>query len=129
MNAATLLVIVSCIVPTVFAWQRSPTEIGSIDDPDFWLALQTLLLQTLLMQLLGLFTMMLPVSRFAPAVAWQLAWAFAIVAGLCAIDIPVLYVTVPVKWSYLASYMASAAQAAVLLEIMLRSKYTRRKTA
>jgi hypothetical protein len=81
------------------------------------------------MQLLNLFTMMLPVSRFAPAVAWRLAWAFAIVAGLCTIATPVLYVTVPVGWSVLASYMASAAQAAVVLEVMLNSNYSSGKTA
>ena len=121
LNAMTLLVIVSCIIPIVFAWQLAPDEVGSINDSDIWLALQTLL-----MQLLSLFTMMLPVSRFAPEVAWQLAWAFAVVSGLCAIATPV---TVPIKWSFLASYAASAAQAAVLLEIMLKSRYASRKIA
>ena len=83
----------------------------------------------MLMQLLSLFTMMLPVSRFAPAVAWRLAWAFATVAGVCAVAAPVLYVTLPVGWSLLVSYMASAFQAAVLLQVILKTNYSRGTTA
>ena len=83
----------------------------------------------MLMQLLNLFTMMLPVSRFAPLVAWRLAWAFATVAGVCAVAAPVLYVTVPVGWTLLVSYMASVFQAVVVLQVMLNSNYFRGNTA
>lgn len=83
----------------------------------------------MLMQLLSLFTMMLPVSRFAPVVAWRLAWAFATVAAVCAVAAPVLFVTLPVGWSLLVSYMASTFQAVVVLQVMLNSNYFRRRTA
>lgn len=83
----------------------------------------------MLMQLLSLFTMMFPISRFARAAAWRLAWAFATAAGVCAIAAPILYVTLPVGWSLLVSYMASAFQAGVVLQVMLNSNYFRRRTA
>ena len=83
----------------------------------------------MIMQLLNLFTMMLPVSRFTPAVAWRLAWAFAALAGICAVGTPVLYVMLPVGWSLVISYIASAAQAAVVLQVMLNSNFFRGNTA
>ena len=81
------------------------------------------------MQLLNLFTMMFPVSRFAPAAAWRLAWAFTAVSGAGTIAAPFLYITVAVGWSLIVSFMASAAQAAVVLQIVLKSNYSREKIA
>ena len=82
----------------------------------------------MLMHLLNLFTMMLPISRFAPVLAWRLAWAFAFIAGVGTIGTPIVYVTVSIGRSLLVSYMASAAQAAVVLQVMLNSNYSRAVT-
>lgn len=79
------------------------------------------------MQILSVFTMMLPLSRFAPLIAWRLGWIFAFVATICAVAAPLLYVLVPVGWSLVTTYCASAAQAAVVLQVMLGSNYVRKK--
>ena len=74
----------------------------------------------MLTQLLGLFQTMVPVSRFDPPVAWWLSWGFAGLGKVAAISNPLLYGFAPVWYSVLASFVATASQSAIGLQLVLR---------
>lgn len=112
---ATVSVFFASVIPFTLAWIRLPWEHGSPRDADFWLSLQNSLFQ-----LLGVFLVIQPISRFAPKRAWQWACAIATAGVVFAVFAPLLFCLVPVAWSALCSFLAAAAQAAIVLELVLR---------
>ncbi|KAN0110333.1 hypothetical protein V8E51_006720 [Hyaloscypha variabilis] len=67
---ATLIAVVFAttvlgFIPIIFAWHRAIDLTGSAQDADSWL-----LIQSSIMQLVGLFTAMFPISRQAKSHAW-----------------------------------------------------------
>ena len=85
-----------------------------MSDADFWL-----LLQSSVMQLLGLFTPMLPVYRRPSKYAWVWTWVLVAAGSCCAIIVVPLYVIAPTIWSALLSFFGSAGQAFMLLQLAL----------
>ena len=77
------------------------------------------------MQVLGLATTALislvPRLRRPPTLVWPklLTWTIAILGLGCALSAPVLYVYVRLMYSALLSFLASAAQACMVLQLAL----------
>lgn len=93
---------------------------GSTSDADFWL-----LIQNSLMQVLGLATTTLislvPRPRKQSILAWPnlLIWTIAILGLGSALSAPLLYVRIRPIYSALISFLASAAQACMVLQLAL----------
>ena len=93
---------------------------GSTSDADFWL-----LLQTSLMQLLGLATTTLkslapkPIQRHVLVWPKRLTWTIAILGLGCTVSAPLLYLWLRPIYSALISFLAGAAQACMVLQLAL----------
>ena len=115
MTATTLVTVSLAVAPFSLAWQHSAPSKGTIRDADFY----GILLNTMF-QLLGLFTIMMPISQTGSVRNWKIAWAFTIAGGICAVSAPILYPYLPICWSLLASNFAASAQAGAVLLVMLK---------
>jgi hypothetical protein len=116
---ATLITVVFAttvlgFIPIIFAWHRATDLPGSAQDADFWL-----LIQSSIMQLVGLFTAMFPISRQAKSHAWIWSQAFTFLGASCSIASIPLYLYAPTMWSALLSFWGSTAQAGMALSISL----------
>jgi hypothetical protein len=108
-------------LPLIQAWRLSNGEVGSARDVDFWL-----LVQTSIMQLLGIFLAMYPIyqqAASATTISSSGAWIWArlfTVLGICCIGIAIgLYLAVPPMWSAFVSSCGAAAQAGLALQLSL----------
>ena len=115
MTAIICAVSLGCTVPVFVAWSRFPNAHGTTQDADFWM-----LLQSSVMQLLNLLTIVYPASQkslmhWRP---WFWAWMYAMTSCLCLLAATALYVLVPVKWSAVLSFGGSVAQALLILQFM-----------
>jgi hypothetical protein len=118
MTAITILILGTSLVPLILAWQRSPSEHGSVDDADFWTTVAGSLTQ-----LLSFVTIMLPISRYSLWKKWRFAWFVATLGTTSAIAAPILYLFIPLGWSFVVAFLASSAQASLVLQIMLKSDH------
>ena len=107
-------------IPLGLAFHNSVNNTpGLTSDADFWL-----LVQNSLMQVLSLITTTLislaPKSR-QPVLVWPklCTWTIAILGLGCALSAPLLYVRVFSIYSALISFLASAAQACMVLQLAL----------
>lgn len=119
MVAVSSVVVVLCaffMLPVWAATMRSTTSLGSSRDPDFWT-----LLQSACMQLLGIFTAIYPIRRLPLVAASAQTWAYLFAAlgvGTTAFAIPA-YIYASVFWSSVLSFLGSAAQAFLVLQLAM----------
>ena len=118
---ATVTAIAISAIPLGLALHNSTNNgPGSTSEADFWL-----LVQTTLMQFLSLVTTILttlaPKPREQHILVWPkiLTWTIAILGLGCALSAPLLYVRFLPMYSALISFMASAAQACMVLQLAL----------
>jgi heme A synthase len=104
--------LVLSIIPLVLAWQRSTNNPGTSKDANFYL-----LVQSSVLQFPGLFTAMFPIYRRSTASAWRWAQSFTALGVLCSFGCIPLYLKAPTMWSALISFYGSAAQAGMTLLI------------
>jgi hypothetical protein len=102
-------------MPTIFAWQQASNSIGTTHDVDFWL-----LIQSSMLQLLGLFTAMFPIYKRSPAHAWRWAQALTVLGALCSLGSIPLYNYAPTMWSALVSLFGSAQAGMASLIALMR---------
>jgi hypothetical protein len=112
--AIALISIILSLVPLVLAWRISGASPGTTSDVDFYL-----LIQTSIMQLLGLFTAIFPMAKRPASSAWIWAQFFTIVGVLVSVAAVPMYLYLPTMWSALVSFIGSATQIAVTLELAL----------
>ena len=117
----TTFAIAISVIPLGLAFHHSTSNApGSTSDPDFWL-----LIENSLMQILGLITT--TVISIVPRPREPLVWVWPkfligciAVLGLdCALAAPLLYVRFCPIYSGLVSFLASAAQACMVLQLAL----------
>lgn len=116
MIAVTILATMIAFVPLVLAWRASTNIPGTTEDADFYL-----LLQTAIMQLLGIFTALYPSTKGRNITAWIWAQAFAIGGALCTVGSVPMYLYLPTMWSALASFFGAVAQVVTTLQLALMS--------
>ena len=118
---ATTFVIAISSIPLGLAFHNSTNKTpGSTSDSDFWL-----LIENSLMQILGLITTasisIVPRLREPHVWVWPkvLIGCIAVLGLDCALAAPVLYVRFCPIYSALVSFLASAAQACMVLQLAL----------
>ena len=116
-----MVVIAVSAFPLGQAFHNSTNDArGSTSDADFWL-----LLQTSLMQLLGLATTTLkslaPRSIQRHVLVWPklLTWTIAILGLGCTLSAPLVYLWLRPMYGALISSLAGAAQACMVLQLAL----------
>ncbi|KAK3390147.1 hypothetical protein B0H63DRAFT_464852 [Podospora didyma] len=121
--AITAVAIFATFVPLGIAWAYRDDSSGTWFDMDFWL-----LVQNALMQLLGIFMAMRPISvtkdNTTPRKAWHWAIWFAGLGSLCSVASVFLYLYVPRFWSGFASFAATAAQVSMVVQLALLTTST-----
>jgi len=82
-----------------------------------------------MLQLLGLFTTIYPMPKRTTATAWLWAQVFTILGSMCAIAAIPVYLYVSTIWSAFVSFIGSAAQGLMALQLALiaDSRLTRLK--
>ena len=107
-----------CAVLLVPAWRRSGQKAGSSTDADFWL-----LLQTTSMQLLSLFTTLAPLygRNSEHSLPWPLIWTrvLGVLGFCCSAGAVPLYLFVPIFWSSALSFLGSAFQTGLVLQLAI----------
>ena len=118
---ATTFAIAISVIPLGLAFHNSTRDApGSTSDSDFWL-----LIESSLMQILGLVTTtvinIVPRLREPHVWVWPkvLVGCIAVLGLDCALAAPVLYVRFCPIYSALVSFLASAAQACMVLQLVL----------
>lgn len=106
------ITILVAIIPMGIAWKLSANSKGSTTDVDFYL-----LIQSSMMSVLGIFTAIYPSSWQPSSHAGRWSSGFAIIGILCAsVAIP-LYLYLSVMWSALASFVGTAVQNFMTLQL------------
>ncbi|KAH8803596.1 hypothetical protein F5884DRAFT_510209 [Xylogone sp. PMI_703] len=119
LTALTGIMVLLAFVPGLFAWQRSDDKPGSPNDADFYW-----LLQSSIMQLLGIFTLCVPINqneKIPSQIKWW-TWLFVAIAATSTAAAVLLYVLVPVGYSSILTFVANCAQALVVLQLALASQ-------
>jgi hypothetical protein len=114
LTIAVLIFTLLSFFPLIPAWQRSPDLAGSTADADFWL-----LLQSSAMQLLGLFTAVYPLWASIKTASWRWMQILIILGCACALAAVPIYVRLPTMWSAVVSFLGTAAQAYMTLQLAL----------
>jgi hypothetical protein len=100
------------------AWSHSDYSAGpgSAKDADFWW-----LVQSTIMQVLGLLTLSVPIWQGSklPSQNWFWTWLFIGIASLATIVAVPLYLYAPVAYSSTLVFVATACQAFVVLQLAL----------
>ncbi|KAI9149936.1 Leptomycin B resistance protein pmd1 [Paramyrothecium foliicola] len=102
-------------IPAFMAWQRSPTEVGSLVDSDFYELLTSFAMQTL-----SLGTMLwpgLPGTKLAPLPQIYSKVLAVVSIASTAASVP-MYLWVSSGWGPVFSFFGSVAQAFILLQVM-----------
>jgi hypothetical protein len=109
------MTLLSCI-PAYLAWQRSEYKPGSFSDSDFWW-----LVQSSAMGLLALLTLSVPIWEGSklPSQNWFWTWTFIIIAAISTVSAVPLYILAPVAYSSSLVFVATVAQAFVVLQLAL----------
>ncbi|KAL8837105.1 MAG: hypothetical protein Q9170_002662 [Blastenia crenularia] len=94
---------------------------GSTSDADFWLLIQNSLIQLLVLVTTTLTS--LGSKRWKPAktLRWPrlLSWCLPSLGFSCALGAPLLYILVPTMYSAIVSFLGSAMQAGIVLQLAL----------
>jgi hypothetical protein len=113
----TLIVLLSiaagCL--TGFAWTKADHSIGSLEDDDFWLQLQSSLLQ--LASIIPIVASLLR-SEAVSLQPWAWSWFFLGGGIVCSLLSPILYLMAPKEVSGVVSCAGGIAQAFLILEAM-----------
>jgi hypothetical protein len=98
------------------AWSHSDYIAGSAKDADFWW-----LVQSTIMQVLGLLTLSVPIWQGSklPSQNWFWTWLFIGIAALATILAIPLYLYAPVAYSSTLVFLATASQSFVVLQLAL----------
>lgn len=107
------------IIFIYFGWSYSEPEVGKLRDADFWW-----LLQNTLNQILALITLAVPIYQGSklPFQSWFWTWCFILLASVATVLAPVLYLLLPVAYSGILSFVGSACQAFVVLQLSIAAK-------
>ncbi|KAK0707141.1 hypothetical protein B0T26DRAFT_680702 [Lasiosphaeria miniovina] len=119
-NFAVPSVTVLACIPAFMGWWLSPGpgEPGRYDDAEFWQ-----LVAGGAMQLLGLFTMLWPdVMAGGGGEPRRWTWILAVASALSVVGSMLLYLLVSPGWSSLVSFLGSAAQVFILLQLVNRGR-------
>jgi hypothetical protein len=102
-------------IPGYKAWQYSPRRPGTVFDADFWF-----LVQSSMMQLIGLLTIIIPLalSGRLRTQQWFWTWLLVGVSFSCSIAPVPAYLYFPKEWSTTIAFLGSAAQAFVTLQAL-----------
>ncbi|KAF2452282.1 hypothetical protein BDY21DRAFT_175893 [Lineolata rhizophorae] len=114
-TVAVLFTVILAAVPGYKAWQHPPPKPGSTRDADFWF-----LVQGCTMQLIGLFTIILPIALGPRMLLRQWFWTWLLVGVnfiYSVAPIPV-YLHFPTEWAATIAFLGSAAQAFVTLQAL-----------
>ncbi|KAI2639153.1 hypothetical protein GGS26DRAFT_378722 [Hypomontagnella submonticulosa] len=111
-------------IPAAVAISKSTNEVGSLEDSDFYM-----LIQSVIIQFLGLITAVYTVHQRSAEnrVAWYLAISLAAWGIICGVASIPLYLYWPTIWSGVASCCASVAQAGVTLELAMITEHAKLK--
>jgi hypothetical protein len=104
---------VTCTVFFALGYAHSPHLQGTTNDADFWF-----LIQSTIVQLLGLVVSALIERKSGGLPKWRWALPTAI-AGACSIIAIPLYLVVPTEWSSFLSLVAGATQSFMILQHFL----------
>lgn len=106
--------LLSC-VPAALAWSHTSTQVGTVNDANFYQ-----LLSSSAMQLLSIGTLIWPTVFYVrlARLPWVWTWILATVSACCTVAAVPLYVLLPTSWSALFSFCGSVAQALVLLQLV-----------
>lgn len=109
-----------------FAWSKSTSTPGSIEDSDFWLVIQNSTTQ-----ILGLVIAVYTVRRKSPedSAAWRYAFVFTVVGIMCAVAPIPMYLHLPTMWGSVVSFFATAMQSCAALEIATMTDHPKLKQA
>ncbi|KAI9699946.1 MAG: hypothetical protein M1836_002480 [Candelina mexicana] len=106
--------LLGCIYPLVRVLKSSSPTPGSTSDADFWVQVTNTIIQ-----LAGFLTLLLPIYRETAAKQWVGTWILTVLGTLSAgVAVP-LYLFAPIWWSAFFSWLASAAQLLVVLQVAL----------
>lgn len=122
LQAATCVFLLACIYPLYEALKSSSPIPGSTSDADFWQHIISAVIQ-----LAGFLTLLLPIYRETAAKEWIGTWILifiGVVSGLLTIP---LYLFTPTSWSTFFSWLASAAQLLVVLQVALTASFRNRE--
>ena len=92
---------------------------GLTSDADFWLLIQTSLMQVLSLVTTTLISLALKPRQHVLMWPKLCTWTIAILGLGCALSAPLLYVRILPMYSALISFLASAAQACMVLQLAL----------
>ena len=114
LQATIGIFLLACIYPLFRVLDSSPPTPGSTSEANFWQQISNTIIQ-----LAGFLTMLLPIYRETAAKQWVGTWVLTVLGILSALIAIPLYLFVPVLWSAFFSWLASAAQLLVVLQIAL----------
>lgn len=116
----TFLASVGCTIPlTCLGWYCSDRKPGTPQDADFWF-----LIQTCVMQILGLFTVAIPIWRgkTPTKLAGFFTWTSIGIGVLFSSCAPYLYTKIPTPWAVSLTVLSGAVQAVVTLQVALAAE-------
>ncbi|KAK6538400.1 hypothetical protein TWF694_011277 [Orbilia ellipsospora] len=110
-----LFLVILAAIPGYKAWQYSSRQAGTIYDADFWF-----LVQSCMMQLIGLFTIILPLALAGKLQIRQWVWTWVLfgIGIACGIAPIPMYLRWPTEWSATVAFLGSAAQAFITLQAL-----------
>ncbi|OCK92090.1 uncharacterized protein K441DRAFT_640740 [Cenococcum geophilum 1.58] len=110
-----LFAVILAAIPGYKAWQYSPRKPGTIQDADFWFVVQGSM-----MQLVGLLTIILPLTLSGRLLIqrWFWTWLLVGVSFSCSVAPIPVYLYFPTEWSATVAFLGSAAQAFVTLQAL-----------
>ncbi|KAF2007476.1 hypothetical protein P154DRAFT_517187 [Amniculicola lignicola CBS 123094] len=114
LTAITFIVTIGASVLSGVAWKLDAPTPGTTHDSDFWT-----LVQSSVMQLLGLFTAIYPLYKRSSGPPWVWALILTTTGAICSIAAIPMFLYVGSFWSSVVSFFGIAAQAVVILQLSL----------
>jgi hypothetical protein len=103
-------------IPLGFAWSYAQDTAGTSADMDFWF-----LIQNSIMQLLGIFMAIYPISKSKKPSKkpWYWALLFTILGVACSVGSLPMYLYLPKFWSGFISFAGTVAQVSIYVQLAL----------
>jgi hypothetical protein len=103
-------------IPLGFAWSYAQDTAGTSADMDFWF-----LIQNSIMQLLGIFMAIYPISKSKKPSKepWYWALLFTILGVACSVGSMPMYLYLPKFWSGFISFAGTVAQVSISVQLAL----------
>jgi hypothetical protein len=110
------------MIPIGLAWKATPNVKGSWDDADFFMTIQSSV-----MNALGIYTTCQPTFSQPASTAKRWVQCFAALGILCAFGAIGMYGTLPTMWSALLSFLSSVIQAFMTMQLAIAVESPRPK--